>query len=97
MKYLFQHSTFRKEYHDEKMDWNILAVEKLLTALINTKLMSIRRMPPSDSDSERSCYYYPEDFRDREPPDKRYAMISEFFFLWKIKPQRQNNLTIIFS
>ncbi|KAK7601356.1 hypothetical protein V9T40_008797 [Parthenolecanium corni] len=65
------HSTFRKEYHDEKMDWNILAVEKLLTALINTKLMSIRRMPPSDSDSERSCYYYPEDFRDREPPDKR--------------------------
>lgn len=68
----FQRTAFGGEYYDEKMGWNILAVEKLLTALINTKLMAIRKMPPSDSDSEKS-YYYPEDFRDREPPDKRYV------------------------
>lgn len=42
--------------------------------------MSIRKMPPSDSDSEKSYYYYPEDFRDREPPDKRWTILEFYSF-----------------
>lgn len=69
--YIFQRSFTNEDRYEGQVRWNILTVEKLLTALTNAKLMSIREMMMIDGDADEFSYSYKDDYKDPESGGKK--------------------------
>lgn len=107
-KYLsFQCNASDDSLCNEEMEWNIVTVEKLITTLMNTKMIALRTMDSIENldyyDSSESSSYSFKGGREKDLSSRRYVYIMDYIIIhclssnWIIILERASRLDMLSS